>query len=154
MNIIFLDVDGVLNSIRGLKETYFQTKRPYSGYDYPFDVRCMYNLKKIVDMTDSYLVITSTWRKDEIGKNILLEELKRYGLDERVIGYTDILHKKRGEEIKAYLEKLGREVNYIILDDDSDFDELMNHLVKTNFQTGLNDESVEKSIKILSKDKD
>ncbi len=151
MNIIFLDVDGVLNSIRGLKDTYAVTRRPYSGYDYPFDIRCMYNLKHLVEETNSYLVITSTWRMHEIGKSVLLNELKKYGLDSRVIGYTDILHRSRGEEIKDYLSKLDVNVNYIILDDDNDFEELEEYLIQTSFETGLTSENVDLGIKKMLK---
>ena len=151
MNIIFLDVDGVLNSIKGLKETYYQTKRPYSGYDYPFDVRCMYNLKYLVEVTNSYIVITSTWRKDDFGKKVLLDELKKYGLDNRVIGYTSILHKTRREEIKAFLDILDEKINYIIIDDDSDFKDLEEHLIKTDFNYGLTKENVSTAIKKLVK---
>ena len=151
MNIVFLDVDGVLNSIRGLKQTYYQTKRPYSGYDYPFDPKCMYNLKKLVNMTNSYIVITSTWRMHEIGKNVLLDELKKYELDTKVIGYTAILHQKRGEEIKDYLKGIRENVNFVILDDDSDFNDLENYLIKTDFNYGLTEENVDDAIKRLVK---
>lgn len=37
MNIIFLDIDGVLNSINKLVETYNRTHKPHSGYSYPFE---------------------------------------------------------------------------------------------------------------------
>ena len=151
MNIIFLDVDGVLNSIKGLIESYQINKRPYSGYDYPFDERCLNNLKRIVLETNSYLVITSTWRMHEIGKSILLAKLKEYELDTRVIGYTDILHKRRGEEIKAYLNKLDKEVNYIILDDDNDFESLEEHLIQTNYEVGLTEKDQEEAVKKLLK---
>ena len=151
MNIVFLDVDGVLISIRGLKKTYYQTKRPYSGYDYPFDPKCMYNLKKLVNMTNSYIVITSTWRMHEIGKNVLLDELKKYELDTKVIGYTAILHQKRGEEIKDYLKGIRENVNFVILDDDSDFNDLENYLIKTDFNYGLTEENVDDAIKRLVK---
>lgn len=151
MNIIFLDVDGVLNSTKKLKEMYYQNKRPYSGFDYPFDEGCLNNLKRLVDETNSYLVITSTWRMHEIGKNILLNELKKYGLSERVIGYTDILHKSRGEEIKLYLDKLNQDVNYIILDDDNDFLGLEEYLINANYEVGLTEEDTINGIKKLKK---
>ena len=146
MNIIFL------NNNRFQIAQNRQTKRPYSGYEYPFDVRCMYNLKHLVDVTNSYLVITSTWRKDEIGRNILLAELEKYGLSERVIGYTSILHKPRGEEVKDYLANLGTDVNYIIIDDDSDFEGLEEHLIKTSFMHGFNEENTDECIKKLTKE--
>lgn len=150
MNIIFLDVDGVLNSLEHLKEEYYKNKRPYSGYDYPFDPKCLNNLVDLVNQTDAYLVITSTWRMDEIGKNILLEELKKYGLDHRIQGFTKILHTTRGEEVKLYLSNLNN-VNYVILDDDNDFLGLEDHLVKTSFNYGLTEEDVKIAVKKLKK---
>ena len=88
---------------------------------------------------------------DEVGKNILLSELKKYKLDTRVIGYTKVLHKLRGEEIKNFLEILDENINYIIIDDDSDFLDLENHLVKTNYEFGLTEEDTELGIKKLLK---
>jgi len=151
MNIIFLDVDGVLNSLEYLKEQYYNNKRPYSGFDYPFDSKCLNNLVNLVNKTDAYLVITSSWRMHEIGKSILLNELKKYNLDIRVIGYTDILHKSRGEEIKAYLDKLDKDIKYIILDDDSDFLGIEDHLIKTNYEFGLTEQDTNEAVKKLVK---
>ena len=149
MNIIFLDVDGVLNSLSYVKELCRENKRPYSGYDFPFDPRCMNNLKRLVEETNSYLVITSSWRMHEIGKKILLNELNKYGLDMRVVGYTKVLHKTRGEEVKEFLKILDENVNYIIIDDDSDFDDLEEYLVKTSFQNGLTEKETDIAIKKL-----
>ena len=151
MNIIFLDVDGVLNSIKKLTEMFNINKRPYSGYDYPFDDDCLNNLKRIVEETNSYIVITSTWRMHEIGKTILLNELKKYGLDKRVIGYTDILHKSREEEILKYLERLGNNISIIILDDDNDFKVLEEYLIQTDYEYGLTEKDADLAIKKLSK---
>jgi len=151
MNIIFLDVDGVLNSIKKLKEMYYKNKRPYSGFDYPFDEECLNNLKRLVLETNAYLVITSTWRKFENGKDILLRKLKDYDLDKRVIGYTDVLNKSRGDEIKEYLKTLDNSINFIILDDDTDFLGLENHLIKTNYEVGLTKENTDDGIKKLIK---
>lgn len=153
MNIIFLDVDGVLNSLDYAKKIYEIDKVARSCYDFPFDPRCLSNLKYLVDITNSYLVITSTWRMHEIGKEILISELRKYNLDDRVIGYTSILHKERGEEVKDYLDKLGKEVNYIILDDDSDFTGLEKYLIKTNFEYGLTKKELDMGIKKLLKKK-
>ena len=91
MKIIFLDVDGVLNSINNLIEVYNKTHKSHSGYNYPFDEKCLNNLKFIVDKTDAYIVISSTWRRNIKGKMVLLSKLKEYGLDKRVIGFTPIL---------------------------------------------------------------
>ena len=151
MNIIFLDVDGVLNSLNYAKEIYEKEGIPYSGYFFPFDPKCLNNLKVLVLETNSYIVVTSTWRMHEIGKEMLLSELKKYGLDKRVIGYTDILHLTRGEEVKKYLNDNNIQANYIILDDDNDFGDLEEFLIKTKFENGLTYNDVNKAIKKLSK---
>ena len=151
MNIIFLDVDGVLNSINKLIEVYNKTKEPHSGYSYPFDEKCIENLQRLVRETNSKLVITSTWRKDKEGIETLLNELKKYGLDKEIIGYTPILlNKKRGREIKEYLSTLKDIPNFIILDDDTDMEELLPFLIKTNIQTGLTYENMQEAINKLN----
>ena len=151
MNIIFLDVDGVLNSHRKLEEVYNKTHKPHSGYQYPFDENSLKNLKRLVEETDSKLVITSVWRKDEEGRDTLINALKEYELDQYIIGYTPILGKKRGIEIQAYLNQLDYTPNFIILDDNSDMEELINHLVKTNIKVGLTESNIEEAIIKLTK---
>lgn len=147
MNIIFSDVDGVLNSINKLKEVYRKTHKPRSGFDYPFDENCLENLKLLVKLTNSKLVISSTWRKSEQAKKVLLDTLEKYDLKKDVIGFTPILYKTRGEEIEQYLSTLSYKPNFIILDDDADMGRLLPYLIKTNNQVGLTRENVNLSIK-------
>ena len=151
MNIIFLDVDGVLNSIRSLREAQSKNKQSYSCYNYPFDLTCLDNLSYLVRETNSYIVITSTWRMAEKGKEVLLSKLKEYDLDNRVIGYTKVLQKERGEEIKEYLSRLDGNINFIIIDDDNDFKGLEEFLIKTNREIGLSSEDANIGIKKLLK---
>ena len=150
MNIVFLDVDGVLNSKNELIRVWNETHKPHSGYNYPFDKKCLLNLRKIVVNTNSKIVITSTWRKDEKGRNILYDTLKLYGLEQYIIGYTPILDVSRGEEIKQYLSEHECD-NFVILDDDSDMGDLIFFLIKTNRQFGLTEVDAEKAIKKLNK---
>lgn len=64
MNIIFLDVDGVLNSPTYLKYYCELTNtKGYSCQNYPFDPNCLKRLEVMVKKTDSKIVITSNWRK-------------------------------------------------------------------------------------------
>ena len=153
MNLIFLDVDGVLNSSRKLREVWELTHKPHSGYSYPFDERCLENLRLLVRETNSKMVITSTWRKDEVGRSTLLKVLSEYELDNRVIGYTPVLDETRGIEIKQFLISLKETANFIILDDDSDMGELMPFFIKTNKQVGLTYENVQEAIIKLNKTK-
>lgn len=148
MNIIFLDVDGVLNSLSNLIDMCNRTKKSYSGYNYPFDKKCLKNLKILVESTDSKIVVSSTWRKNTIGREKLL---RVYGLDQYVIGYTPVLNGIREYEIKEFLAMFKEDVNFIILDDDSDMGELMSYLVKTDRLVGLTSEDVLKGVKKLIK---
>ena len=152
MNLIFLDVDGVINSVNNLIRVYNETHKPHSGYLYPFDSNCLENLKKLVIETNSSLVISSTWRLSTKGRNKLLQELKKYDLDKLVIGYTPFLGSSRGNEIKEFLSNFECTFtpNFIILDDDSDMDDLLPFLVKTNRQVGLTKENVQQAIKKLT----
>ncbi len=147
MNVIFLDVDGVLNSIRKLIEVYNLTLKPHSGYNYPFDEVCLQNFMELVLETDSKIVVTSTWRKDKEGRDRLMLELSKYNLDDRVIGFTEVLH-DREKEIKKYLETLG-DVNFIILDDDAKFEDLFEFVVKTDNRVGLSSENKDLGIRKL-----
>ena len=151
MNIIFLDIDGVLNSHRKLKEVYELTHKSHSGYNYPFDELCLANLTKIVVQTNSKIVITSTWRKDKEGRQKIIEALKEYNIDQHIIGYTPILNQSRGNEIKAYLSTLDQTPNFIILDDDTDMEDLIDYLIKTNISDGLTKQNTEEAILKLTK---
>ena len=151
MNIIFLDIDGVLNSQNKLIEIYNKTGKPHSGNNFPFDEKCLENLKILVEETNAKIVITSTWRKYENDMEILFNELKKYDLDKQVIGYTPIINKKREEEIIEYLNKLDIKVNFIIIDDIRDRGSLNDRLVVTSPKTGFTEENMKNAIKILKK---
>jgi len=151
MNIVFLDIDGVLNSQNKLIELYNKTGKPHSGLFFPFDEKCLNNLKFLVEETNSKIVITSTWRKYEENMQILINTFKEYELDKRIIGYTPVLCTKREYEIAAYLNEIGRDVNYVIIDDITYMGELNSKLVVTSYKTGLTKENVNSAIKILKK---
>ena len=153
MNIIFLDVDGVLNSVNYLMKIYKKTNKPHSGYSYPFDPDCLNNLEELIKETNSNLVITSTWRKSKEGKEKLLNKLQEYDLDKLIIGYTPVLNSSKEDEIQEYIinHNFDSTTNFVILDDCHDMGELSPNLVSTNSQVGLTKKDVEKAINILNK---
>ncbi len=153
MNIIFLDVDGVINSVNNLIKVYNETHKSHSGYSYPFDSNCLENLKELVTETKSNLVISSTWRHSQKGMEKLLKVLSEYNLDKLVIGCTPVLGLSRGAEIKKYLSesKFDDIINFVILDDDRDMEDLLPYLVHTDKQVGLTKENVQQAIKKLTK---
>ena len=154
MNIIFLDVDGVLNSQRYALELWKKTHIQRNGENYPFDEECMKNFQTLVRATNAKIVVSSTWRKSESEKRVLLRKLKEYGLDEEVIGYTPIINEigpTRGQEIKAFLANLKGNHNFIIVDNSINLDDLLPYFVRVNLEVGLTTENVKEAIEKLNR---
>lgn len=164
--VIFLDIDGVLNT----KWWYTQMDRntPKDQYGYAFDPKAVANLKKIVEETGSDIVISSSWKS--FGFSELEEMWKDRDLPGKLIGITpnsvsdellldaDIdsieLFHIRGEEIKEWLTKHGKQIsNYAIIDDmDNMLTEQQSHFVQTNPEVGITEEDAGKTIAILNKE--
>lgn len=139
MRVIFLDVDGVLNSLRDRFSTELVS-------EYHFDF-----LKELVDATDAKIVLSSSWR---IGFNAmsqpeknLLAKLESWGLE--IYDFTPIMTGSRGDEIREWLA-INPVDSFVILDDESDMEEFREtNLVQTNMNVGLQESDVLKAIKIL-----
>ena len=157
--IIFLDVDGVLNS-----QSYRLRCKLNDNSEWEIDEECVKNLKTIVDKTGADIVLSSTWRrmKDSHRLSIRLNMiLDKYGL--HISGKTPWIHGERPEEIKLWLDDYifkGNEVkSFVILDDDFSIDDykkygLENNVVKTSFYEengGLREEHVKQAISILER---
>jgi hypothetical protein len=113
MKIIFLDVDGVLNTGKYLVEQCdFHADGRLFSYNAQknFDPKVLENLDKIVkNDPNTYIVISSTWRLDLCGDgvfekwkedestvtdlywNALMRNLNVFGLKEKVIGVTPVI---------------------------------------------------------------
>jgi hypothetical protein len=155
MNIIFLDIDGVLNTpnygvqAHGMwKKTngWFKSKDEFGAIFDPFAVDCLIYL---ADTTNSKIVISSTWRKS--GLERMKAMFKVRGIPVDVIDVTPILNTKRGEEIETWLQMNDYVTNYVILDDDTDFTEYqLNHkFVLTHGKNGFDHNCLVKALKIL-----
>lgn len=162
MKLIFLDVDGVLNSEEYIvkehdrlgHEIYVKTYLQQGGI--PFDPKCLKFLKYIIDKTNALICVSSTWRLSKDKRERLNLILGSYA--DRIIGYIPYFgfEKARGFEIEQFLNNL-KEIkcpleNYIIIDDDNDMkEEQMEHLILTNYKTGLTIEDAIKSVEKLNK---
>ena len=112
MKILFLDVDGVLNSYK-------------TGGMYALKRNCLRRLQKIVEETGCEIILSSTWRKDEYALRRLRRVLAYRNI--RIKDVTPILDKSRGIEIEEWLNrnltrKEWNELTYAIVDDDSDME--------------------------------
>lgn len=165
MKIIFLDIDGVLNSQNYFIKTHKDNLIYHKVYDYQnveqyqklkvldLDFEKLELLKKIVGETNCKIVVTSSWRNLRFWP-LVEEYLINKGLP--IIDVTPCLN-GRGEEIRTYLKEHGEIENFIILDDERfrDFNELENYLVKTDFYgDGLTEEHVYDAIEILNSKKE
>lgn len=153
MKIIFLDIDGVLNSV-----AYDRQRTADQGN---IDETRLPLLKRIIDTTQARIVLTSSWRKhwdkdqnlcDDIGREINAL-FAAYGLP--IYDKTPVLpDNDRAEEIRLWLKEHNDTGNFAILDDIAFGwgEDLQDHLVRTNCRVGrgLEDEHVRKAIAILS----
>lgn len=124
MKILFLDIDGVVNS----RVTLMKSSQGLCG----IDNYMAFLVKKIVDITDCKVVLSSSWRHAESGR----EDVRKH-----VVDFIDVTPTggTRGEEIQMWLDIHPEVTKYAILDDDSDMLPGQIHF-KTSFETGLTDE--------------
>lgn len=118
----------------------------------------------ILKATGCKIVISSSWRRETL-EETLETTFSEFPFKDDIIGITPRLELPikqgdwefdtpfRGLEINAYLNSLGKEVKYVILDDDTDFLlEQKDHFVKTDSYLGLSMENVREVVRILNKD--
>lgn len=132
LKILFLDIDGVINSTRTAVA---------SGIGYPhdldrmdlFDVTALGLIRKVCALGNVSVVLSSTWRL-HFGHHEVAN-----ALDLPIIGSTANLRKERGHEIHKWLEENKDRVEcYAIVDDDSDMlPYQMRHFCQTDCDNGL-----------------
>ena len=149
MKVLFLDFDGVLNSHKwiGANQQLFSSQQLFMHKH--VDVEAVARVEKICQATGAKIVVSSTWRRFNT-LDQLQAILKDHGFTGEVIGATPILSSQRGKEIEHWLREHGPIESFVIVDDDSDMVHLMDKLVQTTFDKGLQDEHVEMAIKILA----
>lgn len=146
MKIIFLDIDGVLNNSK------CWGKRPVIR---AFDQNCIQAFNRIVDATEAYIVISSSWR-NVFKYNELCAMLRKVGVQGPILDKTPMvkLSGHRGAEIKAWLRNgIWPEIDgFVILDDEADMDGLGDHLIQTNNEIGLTEVMADIAIERLKGD--
>lgn len=154
MKVIFLDIDGVMNSRRYIKRIDVDFDDPKNQMDPDAVVR----LNSIQTQTGAYIVVTSTWRKAFVYYPEKMGEcLKSYGIVGGYLGITPdyvlLDGMSRKDEILAWLSgevsPLGKPTvdSFVILDDE--FIDIPGHLVQTKFDDGLQDHHVRMAVSIL-----
>lgn len=138
MKIIFLDFDGVVNSLLPYKN---KLRYYYSKDNRVNNKQAIRLLNLLCKETKAKIVVSSTWRSDGLEK--MREILFNSGLKAEVIGITPTLQYDpsniRGDEIKTWIDNQDfKPEKYVILDDDMDFyEEQLGHLVKCDSAVGF-----------------
>lgn len=149
--VIFLDIDGVLNSTRWWRE------REYVSWtDEQIDPRAVAILNQIAPPEKTRIVVSSTWRL--MGLDRVCDVLKRVGVLARVVGVTPDLWREpnnhRGIEIASWLHDHGRHIGaYVVIDDDGDAG--IGHaprFVRTDVSIGLTAEHVAQALAMFERD--
>lgn len=160
MRVIFLDIDGVLNS-----KEFFKNRQPTQGLN-EIDEEKVKLLQQIVQATNAKIVLTSTWRiydkADKVYQH-LVDVLAKYDLS--IFDCTSWINENRPHEIAVWLSMWNalRYVHehifgFVSLDDDFTDKQyarygIQHHLIKTTFygkHGGLQPEHVKKAIDILN----
>ena len=155
MKIIFLDIDGVLNS-----NAYDRTrdKSKQTNID---ETRIPF-VKQIVDQTGAVIVLSSTWRmhwnsdkaKCDNDGLYMIDLFGKYGVE--IYDKTPDLgyFADRPDEIKQYLNELGETIESFVIIDDYIYGwgELSDRFVKTEpyRSLGIDADTVERAVKILN----
>ncbi len=135
MKVIFLDIDGVLNSDR--------TPNP-RRFPYIVDKRLLSRLKKLLKRTRAKVVLSSSWRLDPVG---LLAA--KYWDVPFIDTLPDLPKKTRRDEIRSWLAAHPKVTRYAILDDEDDeLDDLP--LFQPSSKTGITTEVVKGVDRYLS----
>ena len=142
MKVIFLDVDGVLNSAQDGYSIRLKTDSHLKLLQY------------IVKETGAKIVLSSSWRIGftPASKN-LLARFKEYGL-ELMDCTPELSGTCRGDEIRKWLEEFEVENDverFAILDDEADMAEFTeSNLIQTDTNVGLQKADAVRCIKLLN----
>ncbi len=143
MKLIFLDIDGCLNSARYAREqALLRPLRPTSGWlrrtAREIDPAAVALLNEIVERSGARIVLSSSWRINHDLKHVMRCLRKRGYTGRGFLGSTPILPgKTRGEEVDAWLaDNYPKPEAYVILDDGNDF-RWDQPLVQTTYNEGL-----------------
>ena len=177
MNIIFLDIDGVLNYnsffnderdalINSFNEKYFKDKKIFDFEDFDLlaersmlsiDISKLEMVKELALEINYDIVIISSWRNIEY-YSFIEEKLKERGL--QVVGRIEdeikedyITRYDRGMGIRNYVASNDVD-DFVILDDETrDYDEsLLKRLIQTNSEIGISKKDIER-VKLMCNNK-
>lgn len=160
MKIIFLDIDGVVNTIDHISLRFKRPAEHRGTHEEWCPIACSYiNAVGEVVPGEVGIVVSSSWRVGRTNKE-MRSLLRRNNITLPYYGATEFLgwnprreRPIRGQEIKKFTDLLADTLaGYVILDDDQDMlPEQEPHFVRCDTKAGFSDtKKVNQAIKILS----
>lgn len=180
--VLFLDVDGVLNTddfVLSVAQT-----PGYQGLDivtqkeFLIDPEKLGILERLISETDSNIVLSTSWRHYDFTTKALLNRLRGVGLDDRVVGKTRerneaarllgwetkmSMYYPRGVSIHGWLQEHPEVERFAIVDDIpvagkyqgryEDLKYLLDYQVLTDFERGLTENDSQKLFQILAQER-
>lgn len=145
MKVIFLDIDGVLNTPKTIRKF---------GFDFIDDILVSL-VARICRETGARIVLSSSWRTEEKDLNIARQALERHNLE--IHSCTPVIKRewkegcwvRRHEEISAWLEE--KEVERFAILDDLDDACIEGNFFQTDEEIGLTVDIAEKIMNHLGR---
>ena len=141
MKVIFLDIDGVLNTSDTYNESFYKSYRT-PNYKIEIDEFRLVYLKEIIDKTNAKIVLSSSFRRFfEKEKGVIVPRtLKgkkvydlfyKYGIS--IYDITPMNYNKREDQVKEWLSTRDNIESFIIIDDEpSMFFDYYDKLIQTS----------------------
>ncbi|MFZ5890966.1 MAG: HAD domain-containing protein [Myxococcota bacterium] len=150
--LLFLDIDGVLNSGAFLAERSASVSAAENGFDASvhIDATRVARLNRLVEVSGARVILASTWRM-VFGLERTQRSLRAKGFQGALADETvRLLGHPRHMEIRHYLAQFESLPNFVVLDDDIDagvgFGEHFVHVLD-----GLEDAHVEAALAVLER---
>ena len=154
--IVFLDIDGVLNSTRWYAQLASDRPRDAATGESEIlagliDPACVACLNRLLEQTGASVVVSSSWRKTHALDEIAMM-LSARGFRGQIIGATPSNETmSRGLEIAAWLtEHTDNNLAYVVLDDENAEGLLPEAVICTSEETGLTDVEVLQAVRVLT----
>lgn len=155
MRLIFLDIDGVLNSTEYLNSEEYEDefklhKQVYANID-PDKIKL---LNKLVEHSGALVVLSSDWRLsyslEEMNYFLKIRGATFQISDKTPFSGNPIARTPRGRDIQEYLDTICmKPESFVIIDDYSDMLHLKKYLVQTDRLVGITKEDIQKALEIL-----
>jgi hypothetical protein len=149
VKVIFLDIDGVLNSADWFERISGHAISRIDALEEMLEPRAVELLNALIMRTGATVVLSSSWRIAH-GMGFINRALNARGFMQRIMHKTPILGSPRGREIQAWIDRAEEKPEaFVIIDDNSDMAHLADRLVQTTWGTGLQLEHVDRAAEML-----